>query len=374
MSESNKLGIEYGDTPNPSRLSIALCAPSLGQGGAERVVCWLCDGLANRGHDVLLVTRASRSEDFYPAPERARRISLIDDFRVKSGPLQLLALYRVLKSLRPDITISFLPRTNVACALTASVLKCPVVVCERADPRSEPLHWTTSAARVLAYPLAAGIVLQADTARTWAARRVRGGVVGVIPNPVRPLLRPPHVVGGPILLGVGRLCPQKRFDRLIRAFASVAPDFPDLNLRIIGDGPLRNELRDLADASGFGARIALPGATLDIEAEYARARLFVLTSDFEGFPNVLVEAMSLGLPVIALDCPTGPAEIIRDGVDGILVPKGDEMALTRTLRMVLSDDQLAARLGRKAVEIQLRFAPEGVLDQWESFLWNLSTV
>lgn len=348
--------------------SFVLCAPSLAQGGAERVICWLADALKSRGHDVILVTASSRQKDFYSPPALVRRVSLVDDMGASLGVSALGALYRFLRRQRPDLVVSFLPRTNVASVLMGRLAGCRVVVCERIDPRSEPLPWTTNVARALLYPLAQGIVLQAAAASGWARRRVPFGRLGVIPNPVRPLNRPPGVVSQSIMLGVGRLTPQKRFDRLIRTFASLASEFPELRLRIVGDGPQRQELRARADETGFGDRIELPGAIRDIESEFVRARLFVLTSDFEGFPNVLAEAMSLGLPVVSTDCPTGPSEMIESGVNGILVRRNDEDGLIAAVRSVLLDAQLAARLGQAAAEMGARFAPEAILDQWEAYL------
>lgn len=348
--------------------SLVLCAPSLAQGGAERVICWLADGLRARGHEVVLVTAASRERDFYPPPALAQRVSLADDMAARSDVAALKALYELLSHRRPDLVVSFLPRTNVASVLMSRLAGCRVVVCERIDPRMEPLPWSTRLGRALVYPLSHGIVLQTAGATAWARRRVPFGSLGIIPNPVRHLVRPAGIEPAPVILGAGRLVPQKRFDRLIDVFAAIAGDFPEYRLRIVGDGPLRDQLRQRAEATGVGRRIEFPGAVRDIESEYARARLFVLTSDFEGFPNVLAEAMSLGLPVVAIDCPTGPAEMIRSGINGILVPRGDEPGLVSAVRSLLQDERLAARLGREAREVASRYAPEAVLDQWEAYI------
>lgn len=353
-------------------LSLVLCAPSLAQGGAERVICWLADGLRKRGHEIVLVTAASRERDFYSPPALAQRISLADDMATRGDMAAFRALRKFLSQRRPDLVITFLPRTNVASVLASRLAGCRVVVCERIDPRMEPLPWSTRIGRAIVYPLSHGIVLQTAGATAWAKRRVPFGRLGIIPNPVRRLVRPAGIEPVPVMLGVGRLFPQKRFDRLIDTFAALAADFPQLRLRIVGDGPLRDQLRRRADATGFGPRIELPGAIRDIESEYARARLFVLSSDFEGFPNVLAEAMSFGLPVVAIDCPTGPADLIRSGKDGILVPLGDEQGLITAVQSVLRDEGFAARLGREARDVTTRYAPEVVLDQWETYIATVS--
>lgn len=348
--------------------SLVLCAPSLAQGGAERVICWLADALRERGHEVVLVTAASRKRDFYSPPALAQRVSLTDDMAARGSIAALRALHALLSQRRPDLVVSFLPRTNVASVLASRLAGCRVVVCERIDPRMEPLPWSTRIGRALVYPLSHGIVLQTGGARVWARRHVPFGHLGIIPNPVRHLVRPAGIEPAPVILGAGRLFPQKRFDRLIDVFAAIAPDFPQLRLRIVGDGPLRDQLQQRAEATGFGSRIEFPGAIQDIESEYARAKLFVLSSDFEGFPNVLAEAMSFGLPVVAVDCPTGPAEMIRSGINGILVPRGDEQGLIAAVRSMLHDEKLAARLGQEARDVVNRYAPQAVLDQWEAYI------
>lgn len=350
------------------RSSLVLCVPSLIQGGAERVIRWLADGLQSRGHDVVLVTVAGRETDFYSPPALARRISLADDMAARSDMAVFRALRRFLTERRPDLVISFLPRTNVGCVLVSRLTGCRVVVCERIDPRMEPLPWSTRIGRAVVYPLSHGIVLQTAGATNWARQRVPFGPLGIIPNPVQSMIRLPEIEPEPVMLGVGRLYPQKRFDRLIDAFAAIAAEYPQLRLRIVGDGPLREDLRKRADQTGFGPRIELPGATQDIASEYARAKVFVLSSDFEGFPNVLAEAMSLGLPVVAVDCPTGPAEMIESGKNGILVQAGDNIGLIAAIRSVLQNEELAARLGREARNVEARYAPETVLDQWEAFI------
>jgi len=352
--------------------SLVLCVPSLAQGGAERVVCWLADGLEARGHEVVLVTAASRERDFYSPPALAQRVSLADDMGARSGVAALRALHELLTKRRPDLVISFLPRTNIASVLISRLAGCRVAVCERIDPRMEQLPWSTRIGRAVVYPLAHGIVLQTAGATGWARRRVPLGRLAIIPNPVRPLTRPAGIEPAPVILGVGRLYPQKRFDRLIDVFAAIAADFPQLRLRIVGDGPMRDHLRRRASATGFGQRIEFPGAIQDIESEYAHAKLFVLTSDFEGFPNVLAEAMSLGLPVVAVDCPTGPAEMIRSGTNGILVPRGDEQGLISAIRSILQDEELATRLGQEARNLGNRYLPEMVLDQWEAYIAEVS--
>src|SRR5690606_16272064 len=138
----------------------------------------------------------------------------------------------------------------------------------------------------------------------------------------------------------------KQFDVLIEVFALLAPQFPDWDLVIWGEGPVRDLLLKQISALNMEERIALPGRTPQPWDELAKAEAFALTSSVEGFPNVLLEAMALGLPCIAFDCPSGPAEMTRNGQDALLVPLGDVAGLCKGLEQLMQDDELRKKLGK----------------------------
>jgi glycosyltransferase involved in cell wall biosynthesis len=167
---------------------------------------------------------------------------------------------------------------------------------------------------------------------------------------------------------VGRLSPEKGFDVLVRAFARIAPWFPDWTLQILGTGPQRGQLEDLADSLGVRDNVRWAGWVEEPESALLESGVFVLPSRYEGFPNALLEAMACGLPCIASACDSGPAEIIRDGVDGLLVPPENVDALADALRQLVSDEDKRARLGRHAVEVTSRFSREAFFGRWEEAL------
>jgi glycosyltransferase involved in cell wall biosynthesis len=169
-------------------------------------------------------------------------------------------------------------------------------------------------------------------------------------------------------VGVGRLGVEKGFDLLIRAFAGIAGEHPRWRLTILGEGEERGALVAEIERSGLAGRVDLPGREADAAGVLRRSDLFVLSSRYEGFPNALCEAMACGLPVIAFDCHSGPAEIIRDGVDGVLVPAGNIDALSTAMARLIVDPEGRRRMGARATEVSDRFSVERIGSLWERIL------
>ncbi|MOA12786.1 4-alpha-N-acetylgalactosaminyltransferase [compost metagenome] len=200
-----------------------------------------------------------------------------------------------------------------------------------------------------------------------------GSRLAVIPNPVHwplpraePLLAPATADGRKRLLAVGRLHADKGFDLLIQAFAALAPSHPDWDLVILGEGHERGALQAQVDQAGLASRILMPGRAGNVGDWYDSADLYVLTSRFEGLSNTLLESMASGLAAVSFDCDTGPREIVRDGIDGVLVrPNGDVPALCKALSDVMENDARRQRMAQAATDVRDRFSAARVLQQWQ---------
>ena len=354
-------------------MRIAFVLPEIGPGGAERVATLLAGLWRRAGHQVTLLTMDDGSRPpFHPIPEGVEHRPLGLQ-RPSRGLLDALAanigrvrrLRRAILAVSPEVAVSFIDQANVLTLLACRGTGIPVVASERVDPTLQPLAAPWRWLRRLTYPHAARLVAPTEAmARTMAPWSPRP--VAVIANPVLAPRRFPDMPRQRLVLGVGRLVPQKGFDLLIAAFAQSMP--AEWSLTIAGEGPERPALEALAARLGVADRVRLPGLVADLGPIYATAGLFVLSSRFEGFPNALGEAMAAGTPCVAADCPTGPAEIIRDGVDGVLVPAGGVEPLATAMARLAGDGALRTALGREAGAVCLRFAPERIAETWSALL------
>jgi GalNAc-alpha-(1->4)-GalNAc-alpha-(1->3)-diNAcBac-PP-undecaprenol alpha-1,4-N-acetyl-D-galactosaminyltransferase len=349
---------------------------SLGSGGAERNLLRLSAALSGRGYRVTLVTTDPAVEDFYEVPASVLRVRAHPDahlscrwFDVRGQARRRAALRSCLLQTRPDLVISFLDTVNVAVLLALWRERVPVIVSERIDPRFHSVGLRWAVLRGLTYPRASRVVLQTADVLPWARRQWPRWKAESIPNPVvlrRPAAASPvRASASRTVISLGRLQPQKGFDLLVRAFAAVAGEFPRWDLTIVGEGPEQPALHQLAGTLGVAERVHLTGVVKDPATVLAGGDLFVFASRYEGFPNALAEAMSIGMPVISFDCPSGPRELIRHDVDGLLVPPQDVGALAHAMRRLMADDRERARLAARAPEVVERFDAEAIFDRWK---------
>lgn len=360
-------------------MRLVLLIPALGAGGAERVMSLMANHWAGRGWDIRLLTLDDGARPpFFPLHEevRHRPLGLLRD---SANPVQavwnnarrLLGLRAAIRAERPEAVISFLDTTNVLCLLATLGLGLPVVVSEHTNPERYWLKPIWHRLRRWVYPLAHRVVVLTPRTLEFFPVSLRPKL-RVVPNPVVPSAVGGRVdiplPAGRLIVALGRLVESKGFDLLIEAFARLGPRYPDWSLLILGEGPARAGLEALRGRLGLDGRVGLPGWVSRPETVLGRADLFVLSSRFEGFPMALCEAMAAGVAVVAADCPTGPREIVRDGVDGLLVPAEDAAALAVAMERLMADGEERRRCAARAVEVVERFGMDRIMALWEAAL------
>jgi len=360
-------------------LRITFVIYSLSSGGAEKVLTNLANDLVKKSWSVTVITLTGSEESpFFFLDHRIQWISL-GMIKKSSGKLQglfnnisrLRALRKHIKASSPDVVVSFIDMMNVATLLATFGLGIPVIVSERSNPRVNPIGPIWRLLRRLSYPLARTVVFQTAGARDVFTKN-RSKKAFVIPNPIFPLPCS-RVQSRNEIIAVGRLGWEKRFELLIEAFSLIHKNHPDWKMTIWGEGPQRTKINRLIKTLGLEERVFLPGRTKEISKKLPEAKIFALSSLFEGFPNALGEAMAAGLAVISFDCDFGPRALIRDGKNGILVPTGDVKALSVALGRLMADESLRSNLAKQATEITKRFSPQDVFGQWERLLLETSS-
>jgi GalNAc-alpha-(1->4)-GalNAc-alpha-(1->3)-diNAcBac-PP-undecaprenol alpha-1,4-N-acetyl-D-galactosaminyltransferase len=361
---------------NDMRIMLAITAMTAG--GAERVAATMLNYWAGTSNRVALLTIYSTQNDFYYLDSRVHRIALGQNRATRNwwefvaDNLQRVKQIRAaIRAFRPDVVISFLDITNIRVLLAAVGLDVPIVVEEHIDPRQNSIGRVAGCLRRLLYPRAHRLVVLTPAILGWACGIVERDAVCVIPNPVSEQFcrcgtaepKDPLTV-----VAMGRMELQKGFDLLLAAFARCVQKHPTWQLRIFGEGSQRPRLAGLAASLRIADRVRLEDTVREPEKVLRRSSLFVLSSRFEGFPMVLLEAMATGLPVVSFDCPTGPREMIRDGVDGVLVPPGDTEALASVMTRLMGNESERRRLGSRATEVVERFGLARVMAMWDELL------
>lgn len=357
-------------------MRITIFISALSGGGAERVVCNLANHLTGFGHQVEILTMAEDTPA-EPLNDKIKHTPLLKNCERKNVLLNNLKRYlrlrKYMKEESVDAYVVMLPITILLMLGLSKITDAPIVVSERADPRQcsagiQKLLRTLSSR-------ATGFVFQTEEARQWYNPYIHGVKSVIIPNAINPIFLRPEYNGQheKKIVAAGRLTEQKNFPLLIRAFAGIVEDFPEHKLVIYGQGGLKEELVALARNLRISDRVEFPGFIKNVQEELEKAQMFVLSSDYEGMPNALMEAMALGLPCVSTDCGGGGARfLIENGINGLLVPIRDEVTMAEAMRAILSDPEKAAELSKNARKIQETLAPEKIYGQWEAFIREIS--
>lgn len=355
--------------------TIALYISSMRKGGAERVIANLAQYLDEKGYHVVLVT-THKAEIEYEVPKTVKRIlSEPDEHELQGGRIRnfltrFRKLRRIWKEEKPDVIVSFIGKNNIMAILTSLGMGIPVAVSVRGEPGEEYYNGLLRfLARNLFY-LADGVILQTKLCMEFFPKGVRKKAI-ILKNPVNPVFfrEPYRGEREKTIVAVGRVDENKNHEMLIRAFAGIADEFPEYRLIIYGDGDKRSDLLKLTKELKLEDRISLPGNIDNVADAIYKTRVFVLSSNTEGMPNTLIEAMILGLAVVSTDCPCGgPAELIVHGVNGLLSPVKDVKSMKENLQYILNDLHRADEMAHEATKTSDIYDVNKVYLEWEKYL------
>jgi len=355
------------------RKHIAFFVGSLHKGGAERVFVNLAEYFFAQGYQVTIVTQYKKENEYSYSKGITRILSDLTSDETGNRLANVFKRYWKLRNIwkaeKPDLVLSCIGKNNFMAIYTTIFLKTKVVVSVVGEPMEE---YYTRLMRFLAkttFTCADGIVLQTKDASLFFSAKIRKKSV-ILKNSLNPVFMVERFEGerDKTIVSVGRLDANKNQALLIRAFSRLAEEYPEYKVILYGEGKDKKKLESIIKELNMEGKVLLAGATSDVVNAIQKASAFVLTSNTEGMPNALIEAMALGLPVISTDCPCGgPKDLIKNKDNGILIPVNDEEALTEAIRFLLDNPVLANEMGKHATQVQKELDPVVTNQAWQTY-------
>lgn len=345
-----------------------------GSGGAERQIIMLANNLALQGEDVSLIVLVDYKSK-YPINENVNIVDLT--YCEKESGNKIVNRYRALKKaykeLSPQVTIHYWLQSAYLSAMMPRKMAGKVIYSERGDPGDSEYNGLLGIIRSIAFRRIQGFVFQSDGARDFFSDSIKKRAT-VIPNPIsvpENEYTTPCMEREKKIVNIGRLHPQKNQALLIEAFSKLSSDFSEYSLEIYGDGDLREELLKKIKKLNLDNRVFLKGTTTNIYEKMYNASLFVLSSDFEGMPNALMEAMALGVPCVSTDCrPGGARALIHDGENGFIVPTGNVESLKCAMERALDYKELD-KMCNLAQYIRKTHSEKSIFMRWKEYIHSL---
>lgn len=340
-------------------------------GGAEKMTAFLINSLSEEGYSVVVYSYEGK-ESNYSLDSRVEFIAEENIFAnyFTRRFIQVLQVRKKVKEINPDVVISFLTNQNVFSIIGTRFTKIPVIISERGDPNINVS--ILARLKYKFYNFAEGLVFQTEDAKRYFNKRIQNKSV-VIPNPVtsQGSYQPVNFTQRKNEIAyVARFeIKQKRQDLMIKAFKKVADKYDDLKLTFYGDGPDMLIIKNMVEEYNLTDKVDFLGKVDEIPNTIRDSKMFVLTSDYEGIPNALIEAMSVGLPVIATDCSPGGAKLlINNKQNGILVSRGDSSEIAEAITYFLENPEIAEKYGNEAVKIKDTFSPQKIINSWVDYI------
>ena len=341
-------------------------------GGAERVIAQLSNYFVGCGKKCSIIT-IDTSEIFYQL-DPGITVNAIGK-KSSNKLLDKISRYRLVRRMvqqeAPDLVLSFPEEIGIYVLVALFGTGIPVYVSERNNPWVMPDAKVTRILRKLMYPFAKGIVFQTEMAKSFFPESIQKKGI-VLANPIEADRIPGQHTGDreKIIVAAGRLFHQKNFPLLLSAFSQFSSGHPEYRLRIYGEGYLLEELKALCHEHNIHNKVEFPGKSNVLLEKMNPCAMFVLSSDYEGMPNVLLEAMCMGMPVVSTDCPSGgPRELIEDGVNGLLTPVGDEKALAEAMEK-MADPIYAKTLADNALKLREKLTSPEIFVNWYRYLFE----
>lgn len=343
-------------------------------GGAERVILQLAQHFAEAGYRSILINSYVDLNEF-PVPDNVERITLetraIRNSRLKRNISWILKLRRLCIHYKPKALISFMPEPCFRSLIATIGLPVVNIVSVRNDPQK---HYPGLKGFILGkcqLPFADGCVFQTEDAKAWFPQRLQKKSA-VIMNDVNRRFFEQQWNGGKDIINIGRLVSQKNQKLLIDAFSLIAGKYKDVNLLIYGTGPLKEELQIRIKELNLTERVFLKGLTKEVPKILSKAGMFVLSSDYEGMPNALMEALAVGVPCIATDCPCGgPRALIKHNKNGLLVSTGNKRELANAFESFLNNKKFAREVAQYAKVDSHSFETITIFNKWRTYIEDI---
>ena len=355
-------------------MKIAFFIEHISNGGAERVITNLANSFSVHGHECVMITTLRRNDEYFLDNRIKRYITQPQGYTDShfGGFKRLRILRGILKKEKPEYLISFLNSALYHGVLTTRLLPIKSIISVRNDPNFDyPSLFSRFLAKTL-LPLSEGAVFQTEDAQKWFPKRlVKKSTLTF--NPIaKAFYETEYLPTEKSFVAVGRLSQQKNFKLLINAFAKFNESNKEWILRIYGDGDLHQILSEQIAKLGLEEKVFMCGRSTNVPKDISKANIFIMSSDFEGAPNALMEAMAIGMPVISTDCPCGgPKMLIKDGVDGMLVGVGNKEQMVEKMHLLVNNEDFRKKLSKLAKEKALLFTEERVYNKWYNYLKKL---
>jgi len=354
-------------------IKVTFIADQMRSGGAERVVANLSSEFVTLGCTVSIIMLNETSNHCeYPVDSEVKLIPVKRIYHGNNPIQKILLLRKCVKENDPDVLISFQNHAHVYAYCASLGLNIPHIVSERSDPGQYPKDRITRVLRRYIFRKASGCVFQTDGARSFFSGEIQRKSE-VIPNPVVLMYEPQKLIHREKkITAAGGLTAPKNYDMMVRAFALFSERNPGYKLIICGEGNLRGDIEKLIDELSLTDSVVLKGQVCNPHEEIFDSSVFVLSSDFEGMPNSLLEAMALGVPVVSTDCPCGgPSEVIKNNENGILVPTGDIKAMAEAIEAIIRNKEFSDRLSEKAQRVRQEFSLPIIAERWLVYIGGI---